>query len=185
VLSGPRDYDKAKKLVAEAGYNGERVVVLDPADIPQLNFEALVAADELRRLGLNVDLQTSEWGTVIKRINTRDPAEQRNWNVFVTAFATYDMVNPATNRLLRAGGVKGSPPGWPSDEKLEALRQAWFQAANDEARREIAAQIQAREFEFVTYIPTGQYRAHPAYRTALTGRLDAPFVILWNLAKRE
>jgi len=34
ALSGPRDYDKAKRLIAEAGYKGERIVVLDPADKP-------------------------------------------------------------------------------------------------------------------------------------------------------
>ena len=36
ALSGSRDYEKAKRLIAEAGYKGERVVVLDAADIPQL-----------------------------------------------------------------------------------------------------------------------------------------------------
>jgi peptide/nickel transport system substrate-binding protein len=44
ALSGPRDYDRAKKLVAEAGYHGEPVVLLDPADIPQLHAEAAVTA---------------------------------------------------------------------------------------------------------------------------------------------
>jgi hypothetical protein len=49
---GPRDDDKAKKLVAEAGYKGEPVVLLDPADIRQLHAEAAVTADLLqKRLG--------------------------------------------------------------------------------------------------------------------------------------
>jgi peptide/nickel transport system substrate-binding protein len=33
-----------------------------------------------------------------------------------------------------SGGVTGSAPGWPTDEKIEALRAAWF-AATDEAQR--------------------------------------------------
>jgi peptide/nickel transport system substrate-binding protein len=36
VLSGPRDWNRAKRLVAEAGYQGEYVVLLDPADIPAI-----------------------------------------------------------------------------------------------------------------------------------------------------
>jgi peptide/nickel transport system substrate-binding protein len=185
VLSGPRDYDKAKRLIAEAGYKGERVVLLDPADIPQLHAEALVTNEVFKRLGLNVDLTTTEWGTAIKRVNMREPPDQGGWNVFVTAFASYDMISPATNRSLRAGGIAGSPPGWPTDPQLEKLRSDWFQASDDVQRRAIAEQIQERAFEFVTYIPTGQYRARSAYRTYLAGRLDAPLPFLWNIEKRS
>jgi peptide/nickel transport system substrate-binding protein len=185
ALAGPRDYDKAKKLIAEAGYKGERIVLLDTADIPQLHAMALVSADMLKRLGLNVDIVTSEWGTVIKRLNLQQSADQGGWNVFVTGYAAHDFINPATNRNLRAGGLNGAPPGWASDDKLEALRAAWFQARDDASRRELAAEIQERAFEVVPFIPLGQYRNHGAYRTALTGRVDAPMAVLWNIEKAK
>jgi peptide/nickel transport system substrate-binding protein len=184
ALAGPRDYDKAKRLIAEAGYKGERIVLLDPADIPQLHAEALVTNDVLRRLGLNVDLVTAEWGTVIKRVNVREPPNQGGWNVFVTAFAAHDMVNPATTRFLRASGINGSPPGWPTDPQLESLRTEWFLATDEGKRRELADKIQQRAFEFVTFIPTGQYRARVAYRRDLKGRLDAPIAFQWNIEKK-
>jgi peptide/nickel transport system substrate-binding protein len=183
ALSGPRDYDRAKKLIAEAGYHGEPVVLLDPADIPQLHAEAAVTADLLKRLGLNVEVATTEWGTVIKRIYSKDPIAQGGWNVFVTAFAAYDMLNPATTRNLRAPGAKGVLPGWADDERLEALRAAWFAATDDAARREIAAQIQARAFEAVPFIPLGQYHARAAFRSYLTGVADSPIAFLWNIEK--
>ncbi|MGA7263078.1 MAG: ABC transporter substrate-binding protein [Stellaceae bacterium] len=183
ALSGPRDYDMAKKLVAKAGYHGEPVVLLDPADIPQLHAEAAVTADLLKRLGLNVEVATTEWGTVIKRIYSKDPVAHGGWNVFVTAFAAFDMLNPATTRNLRAPGAKGVLPGWADDKKLEALRAAWFAATDDAARREIAAQIQARAFEVVPFIPLGQYYARAAFRSYLTGVVDAPIAFLWNIEK--
>jgi peptide/nickel transport system substrate-binding protein len=105
--------------------------------------------------------------------------------VFVTAFATFDMLNPGTTRNLRAPGAKGVLPGWPDDEKLEALRAAWFAATDDAARREIAAQIQQRAFEVVPFIPLGQFRAHTAFRSYLTGVVDAPIAFLWNIEKRK
>ena len=185
MLSGPRDYDKAKKLVAEAGYKGEPVVLLDPADIRQLHAEAAVTADLLKRLGLNVEVATTEWGTVIKRIYSKNSVAQGGWNVLVTAFATHDMLNPATTRNLRAPGAKGVLPGWPDDEKLEALRASWLAATDDAARREIAAQIQLRAFEVVPFIPLGQYKARAVFRSYLTGVVDAPIAFLWNIEKRK
>jgi len=185
ALSGPRDYDKAKKLVAEAGYKGEPVVLLDPADLPQLHAMALVTADMLKRLGLNVDVATTEWGAVIKRIYSKDPIAQGGWNVFVTGFATYDMINPATDRVLRAAGAKGVLPGWADDEKLEALRAAWFEARDGAGRRELAAQIQERAFETVPVIPLGQYRTRGAYRSTLSGVFDTPIAFQWNIEKTK
>jgi peptide/nickel transport system substrate-binding protein len=185
AISGPRDYEKAKKLVAEAGYKGEPVVVLDPADIPQLHAMALVTGDILKRLGLNVDVATTEWGAVIKRIYSKDPIAQGGWNVFVTSFTTYDMINPATDRVLRAAGPNGVLPGWADDRKLEALRAVWFQARDEASRHELAAQIQERAFETVPFIPLGQYRTRGAYRSTLTGAVDAPIAFLWGLEKRK
>src|SRR5205809_3778519 len=56
ALTGKRDFDKAKKMIAEAGYKGERVVVLDAVDQPVAHTQALVVTELLKKLGLNVDL---------------------------------------------------------------------------------------------------------------------------------
>ena len=98
---GPRDWDLARRLVTEAGYKGERIVLLDPADIPQLHAEALVTEQLLKKLGLNVELATGEWGTIVKRVNVKEPVDKGGWSAFGTAFASFDMLNPATNRNLR------------------------------------------------------------------------------------
>lgn len=182
ALAGPRDLDTAKKLVAEAGYRGEKIVLLDPADIPQLHAEALVTNDVLKRLGLNIDLITAEWGTVVKRVNTKEPPDKGGWNVLVTSFAAHDMINPATNRMLRTNGG-AAPPGWPTDKTLEDLRDQWFRAPDEASRTALARKIQERAFEIVPYIPTGEYRTRGAYRAAITGTFEAPFSLLWNLEK--
>ena len=184
ALSGPRDFADAKRLIAEAGYNNERVVVLDAIDIPQLHAEALVTNDLLRKLGLNAELATSEWGTVIKRVVMREPVDKGGWSAMNTTFAYYDMINPATNRFLRTSGVNGSPPGWPTDEKIEALRAEWFAATDDARRREIADAIQQRAFEFVPYVPTGQLIGRRAFSKKLARVIDAPIPFLWNIEKR-
>jgi peptide/nickel transport system substrate-binding protein len=185
ALSGPRDYEKAKRLIAEARYNGERVIILDVADIQQGHMAALVTNDLLRRLGLNVELASAEWGTILKRVMMREPIEQGGWSIFSTGFGSFDMISPATNRGLRASGLAGTPPGWPSDDKLEALRTAWFKATEDGKRRDLEDQIQQRAFEVVPYIPGGEFTSWGAFRKNLRGILDAPIPFLWNIEKQE
>ena len=184
VLSGPRDWNRAKGLVAEAGYQGERIIVIDPADIAQLHAEALVTEQLLKKLGLNVELATSEWGTAIKRINVKEPVDRGGWSVFGTAYATYDLLNPATNRNLRAPGRDGVLPGWASDETIEELRALWFAAADEAQRRDLADKIQRRALEVGLYLPTGQYIARRAFRNSLAGIPDSPIPVLWNIEKR-
>jgi peptide/nickel transport system substrate-binding protein len=185
VLSGPRDWDRAKRLVAEAGYKGERIVLLDPADIAQLHAEALVTEQLLKKLGLDVELAPSEWGTAVKRVQVKEPVDKGGWSVLGTAFASFDMLNPATNRNLRAPGPNGySLPGWASDETIEDLRKAWFSAADEAQRRDLADKIQRRAFEIGLYLPIGQYIARRAYRNSLAGIPDSPIPVLWNIEKR-
>ena len=67
ALTGKRDFDKAKSLIAEAGYKSEKVVVLDAVDTPTAHAHGLVVFELLKRLGLNVELATSDWGTLVIR----------------------------------------------------------------------------------------------------------------------
>ena len=114
----------------------------------------------------------------------REPVEQGGWSVFTTVYASFDVINPATNRNLRAGGVVGSPPGWPTDEKIESLRAAWFGATDNDRRRQLADQIQQRAFQIALYLPTGQFLGRRAFRKNLAGVIDAPIPFLWNIEKR-
>jgi peptide/nickel transport system substrate-binding protein len=66
-LKGKRDIEKAKALIKEAGYKGERIVLITATDQPIVNAQAQVVTEELRQLGLNVDLQAMDWGTLINR----------------------------------------------------------------------------------------------------------------------
>jgi peptide/nickel transport system substrate-binding protein len=84
ALTGKRDFDKAKKLVAEAGYKGEKVIVLDAVDQPLIHAEALVTADLLKNLGINVEIAASDWGTLVTRRASKKPIDEGGWNIFCT-----------------------------------------------------------------------------------------------------
>jgi peptide/nickel transport system substrate-binding protein len=43
-----------------------------PMDYPQLGAFGTVMADLLKRLGMNVDFQPMDWGTMIQRTSNRE-----------------------------------------------------------------------------------------------------------------
>ncbi len=182
ALSGKRDFDAAKKLVAEAGYKGEKIILLDAVDQPLIHAEALVATDALKQLGLNVEYVASDWGTVVTRRASKKPPAEGGWNMFETGWVGSDLLDPSTNVMLRATGEKAWF-GWPSDDKLEELRMQWIMASDSEARQEIAAKVQERAFEVVPYVPTGQFFTKTAFRKNIKGYISAPAIFMWNIEK--
>ena len=55
------DKEMAKKLLKEAGYNGEKIIMMQPTDIPVLNNATLVTAQMLRDIGMDVEVQAMDW----------------------------------------------------------------------------------------------------------------------------
>jgi len=182
ALTGKRDLDKAKKLIAETGYKGEKIVVLDAVDQPVAHSQALVVSDLLKQLGTNVDLQAMDWGTLVTRRASMEPTDKGGWNIFATGWVGADLLDPGGNPTLRTNGKK-SHFGWPSDDKIEELRAQWLKAATVDERKKLAAAIQERAFEVVPYIPTGQWTPMTAYRKNVKGVIQAPPFLMWNVEK--
>jgi len=182
MLKGARDLAKAKQLVKEAGYNGEKVVVIDATDQPIVHSQALITTELLRKIGLNADLQASDWGTLITRRASKEPVEKNGWSIFHTWFVGPDLTNPALSLPLRGAG-NASWFGWPTDEKIEQLRNAWFTAPDAAAQVKYAHELQEEAFQSVPYVPTGQFIIPSAYRKNLKGVIVAPVAFLWNIEK--
>ncbi|MEJ1978563.1 MAG: ABC transporter substrate-binding protein [Acetobacteraceae bacterium] len=127
VLTGKRDLPAVRQALLDAGYRGERVALMTPSNYPDLNPLGLVAADVLKRVGMNVDLQEIEWGSLLQRRASRQPIDKGGWNAFVTTIAGTNNFDPASQLGIRGNGDRAWF-GWPRAPKLEALRDAWFAA---------------------------------------------------------
>jgi peptide/nickel transport system substrate-binding protein len=166
VLTGPRDIARVKRDLAAAGYNGERVVFLGVSDVPEIKAVTEVAADMFRRIGLNLDYQVADWGTVVQRRTSKAPPDKGGWNIHHSGFSGLDMASPASNLVLRGNGPNAWF-GWPDDPELETLREAWFNAPDFAAQKRICDSLQMRVFQSVPYIPLGLIRRATAYRSDL------------------
>ena len=181
VFNGKRDYDGAKKALQEAGYKGERVVLMGASDLQNLKALGDVSADMLHRAGFNVDYQVMDWGTVVQRRTKKDPVEQGGWSIFGTFWAGLDQATPANNAFLRATGEAGTF-GWPKSEKLEAMRQQWLDTPDVAAQQALAADIQKQALIDLPYVPLGQYFAYTSFQSNVTGVLTGP-PMFWNVKK--
>jgi peptide/nickel transport system substrate-binding protein len=181
VLTTKRDLSKVKHDLEVAGYKGEKVVVLTPTDIASAKALADITADMLSHLGMNVDAQTMDWATLVQRRAKMEPVEQGGWSIFHTSWSGLDQINPAGHIFLRGNG-KAASPGWPSDPKIEALRDAWFQAPDLAAQQGLTRELQLEAFQDVPYIPLGQYFQPTAYQANLTGVLHGS-PVFWNIKR--
>nr|WP_314071525.1 ABC transporter substrate-binding protein [uncultured Roseococcus sp.] len=182
ALAGPRDLDKARRALEAAGYRGERVALLVPTDLPVLKAAGEIGADLFRRIGFNLDLQAQDWGTTQQRLAKRDPVDQGGWSAFHVTWAGADQLNPGVHQFLRGNGA-ASRVGWPDSPRIEALRDQWLSATDDEARQRLAADLQRQGLEDLPYVPLGQVIPRTAYRRNISGILSGGYPVFWNLRK--
>jgi peptide/nickel transport system substrate-binding protein len=173
---------EAKKLLAESGYDGTPVVVMAPGDVVAVKAQPIVAAQLLREAGFKVDVQATDWQTVVARRASQKPPKEGGWNMFFTNWVAADAVNPIANVSISGKGKNGGWFGWPEDAKMEAMRDAFARSSSPEEQKKIAAEIQKQVYDQVIYIPLGQYRVVSAWRKSLSGVLDGPATpVFWNI----
>ena len=182
VMSGPRRFDEAKKLLAEAGYNGEKIVLLVATDVAITKAEGDVTADTLKKIGMNVDYQALDWGTVGARRAKKEKPSEGGWNIFHTWHAGADCINPAPYTALDAGGAKAWF-GWPNSPEIEASIGEWYDAPDAAAEKVAMETINRQSMAFGTYIPTGFFLQYQSWRKNVNGVVKAPFPVFWGVSK--
>ncbi len=175
----------AKKALAESGYDGTPIVIMAPGDVTTLKAQPIVAAQLLREAGFKVDLQATDWQTVVSRRASQKPPKEGGWNMFFTNWVAADVANPIANLSIGGQGKKGWF-GWAEDPKIEQLKDAFVRAPSLDEQKKIAAEIQKEAYDQVIYIPLGQYLLPSGWRKSLTGLLDGPATpLFWNVSKSE
>jgi peptide/nickel transport system substrate-binding protein len=178
------DKKMAMKLLKESGYKGEKIVLMQPTDIPVLNNASLVTAQLLRDIGMDVDVQAMDWSTLTSRRAEKKSPADGGWNIFHTYSTGADVSSPIANIGISGGGVEKAWFGWPTDAKIEKLRDDFARATTVDARKKIVEVLQTRLFEVVPYVNFGQWFQPMAWRSNLSGVLVSPVPFFWNIDKK-
>ncbi|MBC7706514.1 MAG: ABC transporter substrate-binding protein [Rhodoferax sp.] len=170
---------RARELLKESGYDGRPIVLLHATNIHVMNQTMLVVAQNLRQIGLNVQLASTDWGAVVTRRSNQNPPDQGGWNVFYTYSGGNSAASPISLFAHAAIGRKGWF-GWPENPQIETMRNEWAAASTLDARKAVASRMNRTMIDYVHDIKTGQWVAPVAYRSdRLRNMVQVPEVVPW------
>lgn len=160
---GKPDLALTKKLLDEAGYKGEKLRWLTSKDFYQEHYlPALTAQQQLKRAGINIDLQVMPAANYIQ--TRTDPAQ---FEMFSSFLPTY--VDPVVIPYLNS-----TYPGfWADPQKMELVAKL---AATTEPAARVALwhQVQQRIYADMPFIKFGTEGSFSGLRRGVTGKVDSP-----------
>ncbi len=177
------DFAKAKQLLAEGGYDNTPVVLLHSTDLYVLTNMAPIAKSLMEKAGMKVDMQSMDWQTLVARRAKKDPPDKGGWNVLITSTSGADSLDPLTYSFISASCDKAWF-GWPCDEEITRLRNAFADEVDEVKRKEIVEKLQLRAAEVPTHAFLGQYNNAMAIRKNVTGSVVSPVPVFWNIEKK-
>ena len=181
ALNGPRDLAAARRALEQAGYKGEKVLMMGPTDFPAITAMSEVVADTFRRIGINLDYAAMDWASALRRQANREVPERGGYNAYCTYTAGVNQFNPAAHNFIRGSGLSATF-GWSTSPRLEELRDEWLRSGSDEVRARIGRDMQRQAFQDVPYVPLGQFYQPTAFRDDLNGMLKG-LPLFWNVRR--
>ncbi|MEG0260626.1 MAG: ABC transporter substrate-binding protein [Lysinibacillus sp.] len=164
--------EKAKKLLKEAGYNGEEITLVTTKDYAEMYAATIVIQEQLRQIGMKVKVENYDFPTFLETKN--DP---NKWDLFVAST-----------------GYQSTPP------QLLAVTPDWAGLKNDEVKASLAAirsaatpedankewdKLQGFLYELGSSTVIGHYNEVVALTNKIEGYEQFETSVVWNAKVSE
>jgi peptide/nickel transport system substrate-binding protein len=136
----------------------------------------------LVKIGMNVEMVATDWGTVVQRRASREPVEKGGWSLLHTWAPSTIRFTPVEHSQIRGLGPTAWF-GWYKDDEMEVLTRKFVEAPNEAERDATVLDIHKRAFEMVPCIPLGTFQIRTAYRRNITGVIEATGPYFWNVRR--
>lgn len=168
------DPELAKQKLEEAGYDGTPLRFMTSQEYPTFYDASVIAQQQLEAVGFKVDLQVTDWATVIER-----RAQEDAWDVFSTSHGFV----PDPSQLTLVGQMSIYPGWWDSEESL-ALAAEFLGEPDFDAAYSIWEDIQRNIYTEVPAVKIGDASDASYYRDNVGGWVQqiergTPFWNLW------
>lgn len=168
-----RDPELAKQKLEEAGYDGTPLRFMTTQEYPTFYDASIIAQQQLEEVGFVIDLQVTDWATIIER-----RAQEDAWDVFSTAHGFV----PDPSQLTLVGQMSIYPGWWDSEESL-ALADEFMSEPDFETAYATWEDIQRNIYEEVPAIKVGNASDASYYRDNVGGWVQQieRGIPYWNL----
>ena len=89
--------ERARQLLAESGYSGEPIIILDPTDFPTIHPIAPVLKEQLSAVGINAEVKSTDWAGQLAVGRGTD-----GWHIF-TGWNSSNLYHPLVTTHYRVG----------------------------------------------------------------------------------
>jgi peptide/nickel transport system substrate-binding protein len=172
--AGASAYDKAdaagaKKLLAEAKYDGAPIRILNSKQYDFHHRIALVLAENLKAAGFQVQLDVVDWATLVQR-----RGDANLWDVYIThsPFLPEPMLSPPQ--------LGDDAPGWWKTPAKDAALAAFNSEADPAKRAALWAKVQQVVYDEVPYVRVGNFASLAGLSAKLKGYKPMPWPAFWN-----
>ena len=159
---------KARQLAAEAGYKGEPIRLLTTQVFEHYYNMALVATEQWKKAGFNIDMQVMDWGTLLARRN--NPALYELSTVGAPFLAEPSLI-------FTAGGER---PGFWNSEAKGRIVGAFNAEMDADKRTAMWPEVQRLIYTEVPYIKVGDQGAVRAVSKQLKGVKPGAWAYFWE-----
>jgi peptide/nickel transport system substrate-binding protein len=160
--------DKAKQLLAQAGYKGEKVRFMATKEYDYNYKGALVYSEQLKTAGFNVELVVKDWATLVA-----DRAKPDAWDIFGTGISV-------KNSPLMLASMGDKWFGWWQNAQRDELVKKIGGELDDKKAAQSFADLQKLYYEEVPSVKVGDYFALRAARKNVKNVPTMGEYYFWN-----
>jgi peptide/nickel transport system substrate-binding protein len=168
---------RARQLLQEAGYRGEELVFLTDSTYKNHHDTAVVAAEQLKKVGINVKLNVVDWPTAFQL-----RGKPEGWNMWSLGFGIEPYEGPYNVAGFFTSQNDGKGAQWAADAELARADQALNTSLKLEDRKKAFADFQKRFFEYVPAIKVGDLGRYQATRANVVGYATGRIPRMWDVS---
>jgi peptide/nickel transport system substrate-binding protein len=162
---------KAKELLKQAGYNGEKLILQTNSNYPYMRDSILVLSEQLKEAGINADVQVIDWMSNSNNLQRGTG----NWNVSTTSFCSPPLLGPQQwkSTIYTFPHIDKDPP-------MDAAFDRLYKSVDQQARKIAWFDIEKRVLDqgyLIKVADTGSLRG---YNTRVQGLKPYFYLRFWN-----
>jgi peptide/nickel transport system substrate-binding protein len=171
------DPELARQKLEEAEYDGTPVRFMTTQEYPSFYAASVIAQQQLEAVGFVIDLQVTDWATVIERRSQEDV-----WDVFCTSHGFV----PDPSQITMVGQM-GVYPGWYESEPSAKLASDLLSEPDFDTRYAIWEELQHNIYTEIPAVKVGDASLASYYSESIGGWVEQVErgVQYWNLWLEE